>query len=148
MNTLKAITDVVEKYFNLRRGSCQKNTKKRDIVTARQISMYFARKYDVASLAKIGAFIGGKDHATVLHAKRTVEDLMFSSRKFREDIEALEPKIRRIFDHQEKLRKKQEERMKFNLLNQIREISGYEHIVNMRIALNELCSNRMDLKAF
>ena len=51
-------------------------TRKREIVTARQLSMKFAKIYTKASLATIGAIIGGKDHATVLHACTTIDNLL------------------------------------------------------------------------
>ena len=46
----------------------QSKTRKRHIVQARQLAMFFAKKYTKASLASIGSQIGKRDHATVLHA--------------------------------------------------------------------------------
>lgn len=51
-------------------------TRKREIVIARQLSMKFAKIYTKSSLASIGAHIGGKDHATVLHACNTIDNLL------------------------------------------------------------------------
>ena len=51
-------------------------TRKREIVMARQMSMKFAKVYTKSSLASIGAHIGGKDHATVLHACTTIDNLL------------------------------------------------------------------------
>ena len=51
-------------------------TRKREIVMARQLSMKFAKVYTKSSLASIGASIGGKDHATVLHACTTIDNLL------------------------------------------------------------------------
>ena len=48
--------------------------------------MYFAKKYTKASLASIGSQIGKRDHATVLHACRTVENLADTDKQFREYI--------------------------------------------------------------
>jgi chromosomal replication initiation ATPase DnaA len=51
-------------------------TRKREVVTARQVSMTLAKHFTNYSLAKIGTEIGGKDHATVLHACKTVNNLI------------------------------------------------------------------------
>ena len=51
-------------------------SRKREIVTARQLSMKFAKVYTKSSLATIGAHNGGKDHATVLHACKTIDSLV------------------------------------------------------------------------
>ena len=51
----------------------QSKTRKRHIVQARQLAMFFAKKFTKASLASIGSQIGKRDHATVLHACKTVE---------------------------------------------------------------------------
>ena len=51
-------------------------TRKREIVTARQVSMMLAKTFTKYSLAKIGNEIGKKDHATVLHACKTISNLL------------------------------------------------------------------------
>jgi chromosomal replication initiator protein len=72
-------TDYIQKvvcdYFHIPVGDLFSASRKRDVVQVRQISMYFAKKYTDHSLALIGAQCGKKDHATVLHACRTVENL-------------------------------------------------------------------------
>jgi chromosomal replication initiator protein len=50
--------------------------RKREFVTARQISMCLAKNFTKHSLAKIGSQIGDKDHATVLHACKTINNLV------------------------------------------------------------------------
>jgi chromosomal replication initiator protein len=55
--------------------------------------MYFSKSLTKSSLANIGMHCGGKDHATVLHACRTVNNLMDTDKKFRGYIEELEKKI-------------------------------------------------------
>jgi chromosomal replication initiator protein len=68
-------------------------TRKREVVQARQIAMYFSKSLTKASLASIGAHCGGKDHATVLHACRTVNNLMETDKRFKIYIEEIEKKI-------------------------------------------------------
>jgi chromosomal replication initiator protein len=69
------------------------NTRKREIVEARYISMYFSKQKTRHTLDYIGESIGGKDHATVLHACKTVNNLMETDRKFREKIDELEKRL-------------------------------------------------------
>ena len=68
-------------------------TRKREVVQARQIAMYFAKQMTKASLASIGAHCGGQDHATVLHACKTVNNLMETDKQFRSYISDLEKKM-------------------------------------------------------
>jgi chromosomal replication initiator protein len=68
-------------------------TRKREVVQARQIAMYFSKNLTKASLASIGMHCGGKDHATVLHACRTVNNLMETDKRFKAYIEELSKKI-------------------------------------------------------
>jgi len=58
-------------------------SRKRNVVQARQLSMYFAKKYTKASLIVIGEQCGGKDHATVIHALKTVANLLETDKQFR-----------------------------------------------------------------
>jgi len=59
------------------------STRKRNVVQARQLSMYFAKKYTKASLIVIGEQCGGKDHATVIHSLKTVTNLLDTDKQFR-----------------------------------------------------------------
>ena len=60
-------------------------TRKRQVVQARQIAMYFAKNMTKSSLSSIGAHCG-KDHATVLHACRTVNNLIETDKKFKASV--------------------------------------------------------------
>ena len=61
---------------------------------ARQIAMYFSKILTKSSLATIGSQIGGKDHATVLHACKTVNNLSETDKRFRVFIEDIEKKLK------------------------------------------------------
>jgi chromosomal replication initiator protein len=87
------IQKVVCDYFDLPIELLKSKTRKREIVQARQIAMYFAKKMTKSSLASIGAHCGGKDHATVLHACRTVNNLQETDKHFRKYLEDLEKKL-------------------------------------------------------
>ena len=87
------IQKVVCDYFDLPIELLKSKTRKREVVQARQIAMYFAKKMTKSSLASIGAHCGGKDHATVLHACRTVNNLQETDKQFRSYLEDLEKKL-------------------------------------------------------
>jgi chromosomal replication initiator protein len=87
------IQKVVCDYFDLPIEILKSKTRKREVVQARQISMYFSKKMTKSSLASIGAHCGGKDHATVLHACRTVSNLSETDKQFKVYLEDLEKKL-------------------------------------------------------
>ena len=87
------IQKVVCDYFDLAIEILKSKTRKREVVQARQISMYFSKKMTKSSLASIGAHCGGKDHATVLHACRTVSNLSETDKQFKVYLEDLEKKL-------------------------------------------------------
>ncbi|MCQ2260860.1 MAG: chromosomal replication initiator protein DnaA [Bacteroidales bacterium] len=92
--TIEYIQKVVCDYFNIPIDSIQSRTRKREIVQARQLTMYFAKKMTKSSLAIIGLQCGNKDHATVLHACKTVANLAETDKQFRFWIDELEKKFK------------------------------------------------------
>jgi chromosomal replication initiator protein len=88
--TIKKIQEIVCRYFNLDEALVLTPSRKREIVQARQITMFFAKKYTQASFAHIGKVIGGKDHATVLHACKTIKDQIEINKHFRATIDAID----------------------------------------------------------
>ena len=89
--TLDKVLKTVCDYFDLTRDMLLSKSRKRQIVQARQIAMYLARTYITnISLSAIGSEIGGKDHATVLHACSTVQDLMDTDKVFRQYVADIE----------------------------------------------------------
>ena len=90
VNMEKVQSSVCE-YFNISREELVSKSRKRQIVQARQIAMYLCRNMiSNCSLAAIGAEIGGKDHATVLHSCMTVSDLMATDKVFRKYVTDIE----------------------------------------------------------
>ena len=87
------IQKVVSDYFKMDVTTLQSKTRKRHIVQARQLAMFFAKKLTKASLANIGQQIGHRDHATVLHACKTVDNLAFTDKQFRKYVEDLTKKF-------------------------------------------------------
>jgi hypothetical protein len=87
------IQKVVCDYFDLAIDTMKSKTRKREVVQARQIAMYFAKSMTKSSLATIGMHCGGKDHATVLHACRTVTNLSETDKQFKVYLADLEKKL-------------------------------------------------------
>ena len=87
------IQKVVSDYFQMDVDTLQSKTRKRHIVQARQLAMFFAKKFTKASLASIGSQIGKRDHATVLHACKTVDNLSTTDKQFRKYVEDLTKKL-------------------------------------------------------
>jgi len=92
--SINYIQKVVSGYFNMSSDMLQSKTRKREIVQARQIAMYFSKTLTKSSLASIGAQIGGKDHATVLHACKTINNLMDTDKRFKNQISDIEKKLK------------------------------------------------------
>lgn len=87
------IQKIVSDYFQMDVDTLQSKTRKRHIVQARQLAMFFAKKLTKASLASIGSQIGKRDHATVLHACKTVDNLSSTDKQFRKYVEDLTKKL-------------------------------------------------------
>lgn len=89
--TIDKVQDAVCEYFNITRDVLKSPSRKRQIVQARQIAMFLSRNLiSNCSLSTIGSQIGGKDHATVLHACATVSDLMSTDRVFKQYVSDIE----------------------------------------------------------
>ena len=91
--SIEYIQKVVSDYFSMDVETLQSKTRKRHIVQARQLAMYFSKKLTKASLASIGSQIGKRDHATVLHACKTVNNLSTTDKQFKKYVEDLTHKL-------------------------------------------------------
>jgi chromosomal replication initiator protein len=92
--SINQIQKIVSNYFSMSSEMLQSKTRKREIVQARQIAMYFSKSLTKSSLASIGSQIGGKDHATVLHACKTINNLMYTDKHFKNQISEIEKKLK------------------------------------------------------
>ena len=89
--TIDKVQEVVCEYFNITRETLLSKSRKRQIVQARQIAMFLSRNLiGGCSLSTIGMELGGKDHATVLHACTTVSDLITTDRMFKQYVTDIE----------------------------------------------------------
>lgn len=76
------IQKFVQNYFDISIELMKAKTRKREVVVARQVSMYLAKEFTNMSLKSIGAHFGGRDHSTVIHAITTVNDMMDTDQQF------------------------------------------------------------------
>ena len=81
--SVEYIVNVICNYQDIAIEDFYSKSKKRELVQARQLAMYFSRKHTKLSLSVIGQQCGGKDHATVLHALKTVTNLLETDKQFR-----------------------------------------------------------------
>jgi chromosomal replication initiator protein len=88
------IQKIVSAYYNIGIDQMKSKTRKREIVQARQISMFFAKQLTKSSLKNIGMYFGGRDHSTVIHACQTVNDLIDTDKKFKADVEEISKRIK------------------------------------------------------
>ena len=97
-NTVREVSiDYIQKvvcdYFNIPIETMKSKTRKREIVQCRQLAMYFSKQMTKNSLAMIGKYCGNKDHATVLHACKTVNNLSDTDKRFKGYISDIEKKL-------------------------------------------------------
>ncbi len=88
------ISKTVCNFLNITIDMLHSSTRKREIVQARQIAMFFSKKYTKAALASIGKQVGGKDHATVLHACKTVMNMQETDKRFKQTLEEIDKKFK------------------------------------------------------
>ena len=90
---IKYIQDVVSKYFNISIEDMKDKARKKEIVIARQVAMYFSKDFTNNSLKSIGFHFGGRDHSTVIHAVQSVNDMIDTDSIFRKNIKEINRRI-------------------------------------------------------
>jgi chromosomal replication initiator protein len=91
--TIENIKQLVAEHFKIPLEKLQGKTRKREVVIARQLSMYLAKNHTNNSLKTIGTNFGGRDHSTVIYSCRTVQDLMDTDLLFKDTVYELEKKV-------------------------------------------------------
>jgi len=97
-NTVREVSiDYIQKvvcdYFDIPIEIMKSKTRKREIVQCRQLAMFFSKQMTKNSLAMIGKHCGNKDHATVLHACKTVNNLADTDKRFKGYISDIDKKL-------------------------------------------------------
>lgn len=87
--TIEEIQKRVAEHFNIRISDMSSARRARAVARPRQVAMYLAKQLTSRSLPEIGRKFGGRDHTTVMHAVRKVEELRSTDTSFSEDVELL-----------------------------------------------------------
>lgn len=86
---IEEIQRIVARHYNVSKQDLLSNRRTRTIVKPRQVAMYLAKMLTPRSLPEIGRRFGGRDHTTVLHAVRKIEDLVGADLKLAQELELL-----------------------------------------------------------
>jgi chromosomal replication initiator protein len=86
---IEDIQRIVAKHYNVQRQDLLSNRRTHNVVMPRQIAMYLAKTLTPRSLPEIGRRFGGRDHTTVLHAVRKIEELHKTNTQLAQDLELL-----------------------------------------------------------
>ena len=92
--SIDVIQKVVSNFFNIKISDFKVKRKNKGYVFPRQVAMYLCRKLTNASLLEIGEKFGGKDHSTVLHSIKKVEEKISKETSFKETVENLQGRIK------------------------------------------------------
>ncbi len=92
--SIDLVQKVVSNFFNIKISDLKVKRKYKGYVVPRQIAMFLSRKLTNSSLLEIGDKFGGKDHSTVLHSIKKVEEKMTKENSFKEMIENLRGRIK------------------------------------------------------
>jgi chromosomal replication initiator protein len=87
--TIDEIQKKVAEHFNIKLGEMTSDRRARAVARPRQVAMYLAKQLTMRSLPQIGRKFGGRDHTTVMHAVRKIEELMRADPSLAEDVELL-----------------------------------------------------------
>jgi chromosomal replication initiator protein len=87
--SIEDIQKHVANHYNVKVSDMHSARRSRVVARPRQVAMYLSKKLTSKSLPEIGRRFGGKDHTTVMHAVKRVEELMSTEHEFAKDIELL-----------------------------------------------------------
>ena len=88
--TVDDILDSVCSHYHVSTDAVNSKSRKRDLVEARQVSMYLAQKYTKMTASRIGKLVGGRDHSTVIHSCSQVERRLQADNVFRDELRSIE----------------------------------------------------------
>ena len=94
--TLEKVQNVVSSFFKIDIDQIHSKSRKREIVQARQVTMFLSKKYTTHSYSYIGKMVGKRDHATVLHACKTIQDSLDIDKSFRLTMKDLETQLTEV----------------------------------------------------
>jgi chromosomal replication initiator protein len=92
--SVEFIQKTVAYYYNIPVEKLREKTRKKLIVTARKLSMYLAKQMSNKTLVAIGEYFGGRDHTTVIHACKSIEEMLQNDERFKNIVGDLTKKIK------------------------------------------------------
>jgi chromosomal replication initiator protein len=90
---IEEIQRIVARQYNVSRADLLSSRRTANVVRPRQVAMYLAKMLTLRSLPEIGRRFGGRDHTTVLHAVRKIENLVNNDTSLAEEIEILKRQL-------------------------------------------------------
>jgi chromosomal replication initiator protein len=91
--TIEDIQKTVVSYYNISMHDFMSSRRSRSVARPRQIAMYLSKKMTTKSLPDIGRRFSGRDHTTVIHAIKKVEELMIQDKNFENEVKDLNQKL-------------------------------------------------------
>ena len=91
--SIQIIMEQVIAFYNVRLSDLQSKKRHKFVVLPRQVCMYMARRKTRHSLEEIGGYFGGRDHTTVMHALRAIEEARKSDETFAKHLDQIELNI-------------------------------------------------------
>jgi len=91
--SIEGIQELVSEQFSIPVEQLNSKSRKRNVVIARQLSMYLAKQYTKNSLKAIGNYFGGKDHSTVIYSCNAIKDLLDTDPKFKIKVKDIERQV-------------------------------------------------------
>lgn len=92
--TIEVIQEQVVAHYTISLDALKGKSRKKELVMARQTAMHLIKKYTTHSLKTIGAYFGGRDHTTVIHAVEVIDDLLDKDPQYAQVYGSLENKIK------------------------------------------------------
>lgn len=91
--TIEQIITCTCEHFNVKEEEVFGKSRRANVVTVRQMSMYLAHKHTKLTASKIGVYVGNRDHATVLHGIKTIDSRLKTEKELQRHLEDLEVKL-------------------------------------------------------
>lgn len=92
--TVELIMESVCRYFNVSQEDVMSQTRKGNIVLVRQLAMFLANRFTKLTVSKIGLYIGGRTHATVLHSIKNIQAHINENETFRQQVNEIEEDLK------------------------------------------------------
>ncbi len=92
--TVELILETVCRYFNVSQEDVMGKTRKANVVMVRQLAMFLASRFTKLTMSKIGMYIGGRNHATVLHSIKQIQNHLSTDTTFQQQVSEIEEDLK------------------------------------------------------